>query len=109
MNVMVKGRLSIRREGPLYRAHFDEQQGEHGAQDSLCFSDDQEVFDYLVSIQDPSMKSERPEDRAKQWMMELRNTESLVLDPVDLTKEQAIRYRPDQEVRIRKLVNLHDH
>lgn len=96
---MPTGRLSFRRENddnlgetPCYRSRFDERGGEHGAQGFLDFGQ-KAIFDYLVALQNPSMKPESREGQARQWLMELRNAGSLVMDPVDLTEAQAAKYR----------------
>jgi hypothetical protein len=96
---MPTGRLTFRRENadnlsetPRYRSRFDERGGEHGAQGFLEFGQ-KEIFDYLVALQNPSMKPESREDQARQWLMELRSAGSLEVDPADLTEAQAAKYR----------------
>jgi hypothetical protein len=96
---MPTGRLSFRRENadnlgeaPRYRSRFDEQGGEHGAQGFLDL-DNEGILNFLIGLQNFHTKLESREDRARQWVMELRSTGSLVLDPVDLTEAQAARYR----------------
>ncbi|MGA2902047.1 MAG: hypothetical protein ABSF40_17620 [Candidatus Acidiferrales bacterium] len=92
---MVNGRLSFRSEGNgTYRSNFAERGGsEHGAQLSLTHSTEEALGLYLIELQDPNMKTERPEERARQRLLEMRNEGSLVLDPVDLTEQQASAYR----------------
>jgi hypothetical protein len=39
------------------------------------------------------MMTESREEQARQWLLELHSKGSLVLDSVDLTEEQATKYR----------------
>jgi hypothetical protein len=92
---MASGRLSFRSEGDgTYRSSFADREGSrNGAQPSLTFDSIEALGLYLIALQDPNMKTERPEERARQWLLEIRNEGSLVLDPVDLSEQQAREYR----------------
>ncbi len=99
---MPNGRLSAHWENklnpdetPLYRCNFDERGGEHGAQAPLRFTGKDELREYFIALQDPTMMTESREDRARQWLLELHGSSegSIAKDPIDLTEEQAKKYR----------------
>ena len=76
-----------------YRTNFAQNDGQHGAQPSQIFKGSDALRNFLISIQDPTMKSENPEDRADQWLRDIHASGTLALDHVELTESQAEGYR----------------
>jgi hypothetical protein len=97
---MPSGRLSVYWENHTsldnpreYRLNFAERGGRGGAQRSKTIIGTENLRRYLISIQDPTMKTEDPEKRAEEWHRELHATHTLALDPVDLSEDHAREYR----------------
>jgi hypothetical protein len=76
-----------------YRTNFAQNKAQHGAETPQIFKGDDALRNFLISIQDPTMKSENPGDRADQWLRDIRASGTLALDHVELTESQAAGYR----------------
>ena len=97
---MARGRLSVycentavTREVRKYRSNFAEYGGEHGAQTSRVFIGTDALRSFLIAIQDPTMKTESPEDRADEWLRDLHSNGNIEWDDIELTEAHAQMYR----------------
>lgn len=97
---MAQGRLSVYWENSpaqpelrRYRSNFAEYRGESGAQTPRMFRGTEALRRFLISMQAPTMMTERAEDRADEWLKELHSKGFIGLDQVELTSEDAESYR----------------
>lgn len=82
---------------PRYRVNFLAYGGVvSGAQSNREFVGDEHLLNYFVELQSPTMSIERRTTRAKEWVLELKQSGNISKDNCQISEEQFAPFRRGQ-------------